>query len=209
MSKKTIGELIEQEVRKQGISITSFADQIYCTRANVYDIFKRSKMDVAQLALVSRVLNRNFFQELAEDPELVNLNNPDVEKDLLNRRAIAQFFDVVPRVFKKLGIKTCIVLQVYDNVYNDPLPDYGLSDYAVFFTVGERLRYRFNDENIGCFDVKTLTSPEGHQVDFWINKLNMQASVDIKLDYKSENEWEEVFSFVQKECFQYITLPRF
>lgn len=42
----TIGKLIEEEVRKQGWSITAFADEICCTRTNVYDIFGRSKMDV-------------------------------------------------------------------------------------------------------------------------------------------------------------------
>ena len=63
---KTIGKLIEEEVRKQGWSITAFADEICCTRTNVYDIFGRSKMDVAQLELISKVLGHNFFKDLAE-----------------------------------------------------------------------------------------------------------------------------------------------
>lgn len=58
----TIGKLIEQEVRRQGRSITAFADEICCTRTNVYDIFGRNKMDVAQLELISKVLGHNFLR---------------------------------------------------------------------------------------------------------------------------------------------------
>lgn len=38
-NKRTIGELIENEVRKQQIPITGFAKMICCQRNNVYDIF--------------------------------------------------------------------------------------------------------------------------------------------------------------------------
>ena len=44
-TKKTIGELIEYEVRKQGLSIIDFANKISCQRNNVYDIFKRNTGD--------------------------------------------------------------------------------------------------------------------------------------------------------------------
>lgn len=47
--KLTIGKLIEKEVRKQQIPITEFARLICCQRNNVYDIFKRSKIDIVQL----------------------------------------------------------------------------------------------------------------------------------------------------------------
>lgn len=51
---KTLGELIEYEVRKQGLPITAFADMIYCQRANVYNLFQRGdKIDAAQLKLIS------------------------------------------------------------------------------------------------------------------------------------------------------------
>ena len=71
-NKKTIGELIEQEVRRQQIPITDFAKKICCQRNNVYDIFKRCKMDIAQLKKISEVLSRNFFKELANDIDLIN-----------------------------------------------------------------------------------------------------------------------------------------
>ena len=61
--KRTIGKLIEKEVRKQQLSIVEFADRICCKRNNVYNLFTRNNMDIQQLALISKVLGRNFFKE--------------------------------------------------------------------------------------------------------------------------------------------------
>lgn len=40
--KRTIGELIEKEVRRQQLSIVEFADKICCKRNNVYNLFTRN-----------------------------------------------------------------------------------------------------------------------------------------------------------------------
>ena len=64
-NKKTIGELIEREVRKQQIPITQFEEMICCQRNNVYDIFRRSKLDIILLKRISEVLKHNFFKDLA------------------------------------------------------------------------------------------------------------------------------------------------
>ena len=193
---KTIGKLIEEEVRRQQRSITAFADEICCTRTNVYDIFQRSKMDVAQLQLISKVLNHNFFKDLADDPALADANNPEVEKDLLNRRAVAQFFDVMPKVLKNLHIDTNIVMPIMQNEFNDPLPDYGLSDYAIFFTTGERLYDRFSKEGLGLFEVQTDYAPGNQPVDIWHNTMNHQWFVDVKLEYKTEQEWGDIIVYL-------------
>lgn len=189
---KTIGKLVEEEVRKQGWAITDFADKICCCRTNVYDIFNRSKMDVSQLELISRVLKHNFFKDLADNPELADANNPAVEKDLQNKRAVAQFFAVMPKVLKNLHIETNIVMPIMQNEFNDPLPDYGLSDYAVFFTLGERLFDRFNKESLGFFKVQTDFAPGNQLVDIWHNTMNHQWFADVKLDYKTEQEWGNI-----------------
>lgn len=193
---KTIGKLIEEEVRRQQRSITAFADAICCTRTNVYDIFQRSKMDVAQLQLISKVLNHNFFKDLAEDPALADANNPEMEKDLQNRRAVAQFFDVIPKVLKNLHIETNIVMPIMQNESNDPLPDYGLSDYAIFFTTGERLYDRFSKDSLGLFEVQTAYAPGNQPVDIWHNMMNHQWFVDVKLEYKTEQEWGDIFVYL-------------
>lgn len=190
---RTIGKLIEDEVRKQHWVIKDFAEQICCTRTNVYDIFNRSKMDVSQLELISRVLKHNFFKDLAENPELADANNPEVEKDLQNRRAVAQFFDVMPKVIRNLHINTNIVMPIIQNEFDNPLPDYGLSDYAIFFTVGERLYDRFMDKHgLGLFEVQTDYAPGNQLVDIWHNTMNHQWFVDVKLDYKTEQEWGDI-----------------
>lgn len=100
-NQRTIGELIEKEVRKRQIPITEFAKMICCQRNNVYDIFKRSKMDIAQLKQISKVLNRNFFKELSEDVELIN-DSVKSEEEIARQKAVSQFFNVVPDVLRKL-----------------------------------------------------------------------------------------------------------
>ena len=52
--KRTIGKLIEKEVRKQQLSIVEFADRICCKRNNVYNLFTRNNMDIQQLALIPK-----------------------------------------------------------------------------------------------------------------------------------------------------------
>lgn len=202
----TIGKLIEQEVRRQGRSITAFADEICCTRTNVYDIFGRNKMDVAQLELISKVLGHNFFKDLAENPALADANNPEVEKDLQNRRAVAQFFDVMPKVLRNLNIETNIVMPIMKNEFNDPLPDYGLTDYAIFFTIGERLLDRFNNESIACFDVQTEIATGGHPIDIWHNKVHHSWFADVELDYKTEQEWGDIILHLLNCCMPVIKI---
>lgn len=196
MAADTIGKLIEEEVRRQGWRIGDFAEKIYCSRENVYALFKRYTIDVAQLQLISKVLNHDFFLDIISNPGLVDITNPEIKKDLLNRRAVAQFFDVMPKVLKNLNIETSIVMPIMRNEFNDPLPDYGLSDFAIFFTVGERLLDRFTPTNFECFDVQTEVAFKNHIVDIWHNKVHHSWFVDVKLDYKTEEEWREILVYL-------------
>lgn len=204
-SKQTIGELIEKEVRRQGRSITQFADDICCQRSNVYDIFKRSKMDVTQLALISKVLNHNFFKDLADDPDLINLNDPETEKELLNRKAVSMFMTVMPDILKKLGIEPMIIFSKFDED-DVPLPDLGLSQYPIFFTIGEPLINKWGEQNLGgILDVKEFKTKSGFIVDLWHRNDNGYTSVDIPLIYLSENEWMEIMCFVKDNLLRYLS----
>ena len=193
---KTIGQLINEEVRRQGLGAQEFADMIYCTRQNVYDLFKRSTIDVAQLQLISKALNHNFLMDVMENPELIDITNPEVKKDLLNRRAVAQFFEIMPIVFKNLNMEISIVKPIMRNEFEDPLPDYGLSDVAIFFTVGERLLDRFDKERLACWDIQTCVAYKNHVVDIWHNTINHMWFADVKLDYKTEEEWGEIIVYL-------------
>lgn len=202
--KQTIGELIEKEVRKQGRSITQFADDICCQRSNVYDIFKRSKMDVTQLALISKVLNHNFFKDLADDPGLINLSDPETEKELINRKAVSMFMSVMPDILKRLGMEPMIIFSKLDEE-EIPLPDLGLSQYPIFFTVGERLLDKWGGNPAKpILEVREYKTKSGFPVDFWHRNDNNFNSIDIPLTYRSENEWMEIMSFVKENFLPYL-----
>ena len=64
-----IGEIIQKEVERQGLSEEFFADQIGTTRPNVYNIYKRQHFDTDQLRKISKVLNKNLLLLVAQEME--------------------------------------------------------------------------------------------------------------------------------------------
>lgn len=60
-----IGQLIEEELRRQERTVAWFARKLCCNRQNVYDIFRRTNIDAELLLRISIVLRRNFFDEYA------------------------------------------------------------------------------------------------------------------------------------------------
>lgn len=192
--RRTIGELIENEVRKQQIPITEFAKKIYCQRNNVYDIFKRSKMDIVQLKLISKVLNHNFFKELSEDVELINVGE-DSEQELIKQKAVSQFFNVVPDVLHKLGKPSTIVFCKLDEPgYEDcPTPDFGLPDFFITFTIGETLQERIG--TCVALPITPVSNDDGCMVEVCTNIVYGTVCVNIKLDYKTSEEWYKILAF--------------
>ena len=71
-------------------------------------------MDIAQLKKISEVLSRNFFKELANDIDLIN-ENEETEEEIIKNKAVAQFFNVVPDVLKKIGKSAPIVFYKSDS----------------------------------------------------------------------------------------------
>lgn len=64
---KPIGILIKEELERQERTVTWFAKKLNCHRVNVYDIFSRENIDIQLLIRISRILNKNFLRELAND----------------------------------------------------------------------------------------------------------------------------------------------
>ena len=62
-----IGRIIEAELHRQGRTVTWFAKNIYCNRANAYNIFSRPSLDTDLLLRISRVLNVNFFKYYTDE----------------------------------------------------------------------------------------------------------------------------------------------
>ena len=194
MEKRTIGQLIKEEVYKQNLLITDFAKDICCERANVYKIFDRNTMDIEQLARISKVLNKNFFEEIAKDYDLAE---PVVdEAELLRQKAITQMYDTVPIALRRIGIDASIVAGRPIGISEDaPLPDFMLAPYYITFSYGKTFRERVNDEQSKAFVFEDYCDDKGHTATIITNRVHGTQSCDILLDYKTLEEWDAVLRF--------------
>jgi len=61
--KIAIGERIKEVFDKKDISIAQFAERLSCDRANIYNIFRRKKIDHERLIEISKILQHNFVAE--------------------------------------------------------------------------------------------------------------------------------------------------
>ena len=58
-----IGNLIREKMEEKGMSVTQFANAIYCSRSNVYHLLSSKSIDIDKLLLISNVLEHNFLKE--------------------------------------------------------------------------------------------------------------------------------------------------
>ena len=61
-----IGKLIREQVEKQDKSVVWLAEQLACSRTNIYKIYERPSIDTGLLLRISLVLNYNFFALYSE-----------------------------------------------------------------------------------------------------------------------------------------------
>lgn len=202
--KKLLGKLIEDEVRRQQISITKFADMICCQRNNVYKIFERSSLHVDQLALISNVLKRNFFEELARDPSLIDINSEEAIREMENRRAVSQFIEVVPKVLSKMGRQPIIAFGTPLGLEDvEELPDFMLTEYGICFSKNNFMALKPQHKTNPIFDFKAFENNDGVKVYSMINTLRGTLMIDVKLDYKTEEEWEKTLRFIFDTFFDH------
>ena len=57
-----IGQLIRQELKEQGRSVTWLAKNLNCSRSNVYIIFDKPTLDTSVLMQISKLLDVDFFR---------------------------------------------------------------------------------------------------------------------------------------------------
>ena len=69
-----IGQLIEQELRRQRRSVSWFAKELYCDRTNVYKLFRKESIDTLLLYRISCILSHVFFKYYTDD--FVSDNKP-------------------------------------------------------------------------------------------------------------------------------------
>ena len=61
-----IGRMIQQELRRQGRTVTWFAKELPCERSNAYKMFANETIDLSQLIRISKMLNHDFLKECSE-----------------------------------------------------------------------------------------------------------------------------------------------
>lgn len=64
-----IGKLIREQVDKQGKSAVWLANQLSCSRTNIYKIYDRPSIDTGLLLRISLILDYNFFAPYSEKIE--------------------------------------------------------------------------------------------------------------------------------------------
>lgn len=190
---KTIGDLINEEVRRKGMPVTKFAKEINCQRNNVYDIFNRSNMDIDLLKRISKVLGVNFFQKIADDLDLVCEEADNVNPQ--EQKAVSQFLDVVPKLLEKMGKNAAIFMgnPCPLDIDSDCLPDFSLPDYSISFTFGKTLEERMRANSYLSFEV--VRKNAGCEVETCFNKCTSLQTVNIQLTYKTEEQWAEILEF--------------
>lgn len=57
-----IGELIKQELKKQGKTSVWLAEELGCHRTNVYKIYGRASIDTGMLFHICQLLKVDFFK---------------------------------------------------------------------------------------------------------------------------------------------------
>ena len=62
--KISIGERIREVFDKSNMSIAQFAELLHCDRANIYNVFRRKKIDIYLLLEISKILDHDFIGEL-------------------------------------------------------------------------------------------------------------------------------------------------
>lgn len=195
----TIGEMINDEVARQQIKKVDFAKMINCERANVYNIFKRNNIDIELLKRISKVLNHNYFEDLAKNMDLAR--PVEISDEEINRlQSIDNFHEAVPKAFEKLGIDAAIVQGTKQGVEKDiPLPDYILSDFNITFTLGKTYEEKCNGfwgDLVHFTD--HLDNGLTNMVCYYSQNDGIQF-LNIAIVYMTEEEWYDTIRFALNE----------
>lgn len=199
--------MINEEVRRQQISIVDFAKMINYTRTNAYNIFKRNNIDIELLKRISTVLNHNYFEDLANNMDLarpVELS----EEETKRLQTIDMFLEAVPNAFEKLGIDTTIVFGTKKGIEKDiPFPDFLLSNYNITFTVGQTYQKKCNGFWGNQVLFTDVVSNGLTEMVCYYNQIDGIQYLDIAIDYMSEEEWFETIKFAL-DSINELFLPR-
>lgn len=188
---KTIGELIQKEVLKQGWKIEDFADAVGYSRGNYYKVIKKNNLDIQLISKASEVLKHNFFQDLANDARLAETNETEEERE--NRENFSYFYSIVSKILKDMGKDDMFALSMWDKE-GDPLPDGGFPFYPVSFTIGETFEQRCGSQIQGM-RIDHISDSKNNSVEIITNCFGSRC-VNFTIDRKTESEWRSLLKFV-------------
>ncbi len=72
-----IGQHIYNTLRNSNMTVTKFAEELHCTRPNVYKIFAKKTIDIELLWHISQVLKHDFFADLSKELKTDTIFNTD------------------------------------------------------------------------------------------------------------------------------------
>lgn len=191
MKNKSIGSLIQEKAEERNLSVIEMAELIGCERNNIYNIYKRDDISIMLLKKISKVLNYNFFELLANDPDLIKEEEPNTKKRAAEINS--NFIDIIHDVLRELNINTSIAFTKLDPEY--PTPDYGLLGYNISFTIMDRMKYRIGDNSY--IKIDHIKSNKGDEIEIVNNTIYNSTFINVPLDrvYQKE-ELIELLSFV-------------
>lgn len=201
MAKKIIGEIIKDEVNRQGLKAEEFGDKINCERENVYKIYKRTNMSILQLQQISKALDHNFFEDIINNN--IEMEDPEVMKEFNNRRAVSQFREIVPLVLEELKRSSMISFGRPMGLPKDiQIPDFILTDYYITFTEGESFFERNPTLSKNQFIQYQIFRNSEIEFEVFVNNVTLQTrpdlnpvQINIKLDYKTKDEWMKIMKY--------------
>lgn len=201
MKKKIIGQVIKDVVISKKLTHQEFAELILVSDNHVFKIYNKSSLDTKFLEIISKALNHNFFEDIING--IVEMENPEVMNDFYNRRAVSQFHEIVPEVLEELGREPIISFGRPSGLEKGiKIPDFILTDYFITFTVGETFMERSPEhckKSFIGYDVKNKDNIEIEVLHNERVKQNMSLSnpvqINIKLDYKTKEEWIKTLKF--------------
>jgi len=72
-----IGQIIKEELDRQGHSAGWLARELGCNRSTIYRAIGRNSIDTAMLTEISKVLQTDFFKVLSNNIDMGNQNTSE------------------------------------------------------------------------------------------------------------------------------------
>jgi len=107
LNKIHFGERIQEVFKQTNMNVSQFARLLGCDRANVYNIFRRKKIDIYLLSKISNILHYNFVEEFSEDYEAPQDTAPVKISFVVEINSIdSETLKILLKLIKQLDIKT-------------------------------------------------------------------------------------------------------